>query len=271
MQLQLNQSGQMPVLADDENPPFEIDNPNGSSRVVVVCDHARNMVPRVLDDLGVDASVLAQHVAYDIGCEGLARRLARLLDAPLVLSRFSRLVIDLNRHLTDPTSILEISDGIVIPGNRRLSREQAMRRAEEIFLPYHNAVSAQLEHVRVTRGLPVLITVHSFVPQMNGVDRPWHVGVLWNKDDRISRPLLESLTAEADLCVGDNEPYNAHDLAGYTMETQAEARGYPHALLEIRQDLIATEADGLVWAERLARHLQPILSHKEFYEVNRLS
>lgn len=262
----ISHSGPLPLLAEDETPPFEIGNVGGCAPLVLVCDHARNVIPRALADLGLDAGLRARHIALDIGCEILARRLAHLLDAVLVLARFSRLVIDLNRPLDDPTSISPCSDGFIVPGNQNVSTEQRLSREEEIFIPYHKAVAAQVECVRAKHGVPALIAVHSFTPAMAGKLRPWQIGILWNDDQRISLPLLNSLRGDPDLCVGDNQPYDAREHVGYTIETHGGANGFPHVLIEVRQDLIATEEGVMVWADRLAGHLRPILANCDLYQ-----
>ncbi len=253
------------LLSIDETPPYEIDNPDPQAPLLLVCDHARNTIPRVLNDLGLDPIVLGEHIALDIGCETLARRLARLLQGSLILGRFSRLVIDLNRHLSDSTSIVSSADGTLVPGNLNLTTAQRSCRTEEVFVPYHNAVSAQVEHIRTTQGAPALIAVHSFTPQLGCENRPWEVGILWVDDQRISQPLLHSMRRDSDLCVGDNQPYDAREQVGYTIETHGGAVGLPHVLIEVRQDLIQTESGALAWAECLAGHLAPILAQPDLY------
>ncbi len=259
-------SGALPLLAEDETPPFEIGNVGGRAPLVLVCDHARNVIPRALADLGLDADLRARHIALDIGCEMLAHRLAHRLDAVLVLARFSRLVIDLNRPLNDPTSIAPCSDGFIVPGNQNVSTEQRLSREKEIFIPYHKAVAAQVKWVHAKHGVPALIAVHSFTPAISGKLRPWQIGILWKDDQRMSLPLLDSLRGDPDLCVGDNRPYDAREHVGYTIETHGGVNGFPHVLIEVRQDLIATEEGAVVWADRLARHLGPILANSGLYQ-----
>lgn len=262
----ISHSDSLPLLGEDETPPFEVVNVDGCAPLVLVCDHARNVIPRALADLGLDADLRARHIALDIGCEMLAQRLAHLLDAVLVLARFSRLVIDLNRPLDDPTSIAPCSDGFIVPGNQNISAEQRLPREEEIFIPYHKAVAAQVKRVHAKHGVPALIALHSFTPTMAGNLRPWQIGILWKDDQRMSLPLLASLRGDPDLCVGDNQPYDAREHVGYTIETHGGINGFPHVLIEVRQDLIATEAGAMVWADRLAEHLGPILANCDLYQ-----
>jgi predicted N-formylglutamate amidohydrolase len=237
-----------PLLAGDEPPPFEIANAGGASALVLVCDHASNRVPRALDHLGLAPAPLREHIAWDIGAADVARRLARRFDAPLALTNYSRLVIDCNRALADPTSIPAESDGIAVPGNRGLSQAERLRRAETLFKPYQDAV-ARLIAQKAERGpAPAIVSIHSFTPVFQRTRRPWHVGILWNDDRRIAVPLMEALRRHADLSIGDNEPYSARDGTGYTIATHAERAGLPHVALEIRQDLIATAAGAERWA-----------------------
>jgi predicted N-formylglutamate amidohydrolase len=236
------------LLAGDEPPPFEIANAGGASPLVLVCDHASNRVPRALHHLGLAPAPLREHIAWDIGAADVARRLARRFDAPLALTNYSRLVLDCNRTLNDPTSIPAESDGIAVPGNRGLSQGERLQRAETLFKPYHEAV-ADLVAYKVKHGPPpAVVSIHSFTPVFQRTRRPWHVGVLWNEDRRIAFPLLEALRRNADIVVGDNEPYSARDGVGYTIAVHAESAGLAHVALEIRQDLIATSAGAEHWA-----------------------
>ena len=237
-----------PLLAGDEPPPFEIANAGGASPLVLVCDHASNRVPRALHHLGLAPAPLREHIAWDIGAADVARRLSRRFNAPLALTNYSRLVLDCNRALNDPTSIPAESDGIAVPGNRGLSQGERLQRAETLFKPYHDAVAQLVAH-KVKHGAPpAVVSIHSFTPVFQRTRRPWHVGVLWNEDRRIALPLLEALRRKADIVVGDNEPYSARDGVGYTIAAHAEGAGLAHVALEIRQDLIATSAGADHWA-----------------------
>ena len=229
--------------------------------VVLLCDHAGNAFPDGYGTLGMPSSELARHIAYDIGAAGVTRELARLLAAPAVLSRYSRLLIDLNRGLDDPTLVMRLSDGAIIPGNRDIDEVERARRVERYFRPYHTAVTASLDACSATGRTPVIVSMHSFTDQWKGVPRPWHVGVLWDAGDaRIALPLLAALRAEGDLVVGDNEPYRGH-LEGDTLWQHGLQRGLPHVLIEIRQDLIGEAAGQVAWAARLARILRPVLAN----------
>lgn len=237
-----------PLLAGDEPPPFEIVNAGGAAPLVLVCDHASNRVPRVLHHLGLAPAPLREHIAWDIGAADVARRLARRFAAPLALTNYSRLVIDCNRALNDPSSIPAESDGIPVPGNRGLAQGERLQRAETLFKPYHEAV-ARLVALKAEHGPPpCVVSIHSFTPVFQRTRRPWHVGVLWNEDRRIAIPLMEALRRDPDRVVGDNEPYSARDGVGYTIAVHAESAGFAHVALEIRQDLIAVSAGAEHWA-----------------------
>ena len=253
------------LIGAGDPPAVEIVRPEGKAPVLVTCDHASRAVPRALGRLGLGERELALHIGWDIGAGAVTRDLARLLDAPAILTGYSRLVIDCNRDLEDPTSIPAVSDGVAVPGNREISAAERARRVETLFRPYHRAIEQAIDGF-IARGVhPAVLSIHSFTPSMNGIDRPWHVGVLWNKDPRIPVPLMAALRREHGLVVGDNEPYSAREPAGYTVRTHAENRGLPHMAVEIRQDLIASPAGTREWGERLARALTPILEDPGLY------
>ncbi|MBI3451334.1 MAG: N-formylglutamate amidohydrolase [Rhodospirillales bacterium] len=248
------------LLASGEAPPVEFYNRAGTTPLLLLCDHASRRVPRALGRLGLPVDAFDRHVAWDIGAADLAHVLADEFDAPLVLSGYSRLVIDLNRRLDDPTSIPETSDDIDIPGNRGLSAAARAARVHALFDPYHAAVAAALAAFKARGAVPAVISVHSCTPVFKGFERPWHVGVLWNEDGRLALPLIERLAAMSGIVVGDNQPYSGRDFHGFTTKHHAEAAGLAHATLEIRQDLIDTRHGAAEWAEVVARALRPLLA-----------
>lgn len=254
-----------PLLGPKEPPAADIVNEGGRAPVFLVCDHASARIPEALGTLGLDAGDLARHIAIDIGAASLTAVLARKFDAPAVIAGYSRLVIDCNREPADHTSIREISEGMVIPGNRRLSAEARDVRVKEVLEPYHTAIGARLDAFSARGVLPVLLSVHSFTPRFRGVDRPWHVGILSSGDRRIADPLIAALSADPDLVVGDNEPYSAMHFAGYTMDAHAVRRGLASVMIEVRQDLVADEAGVTRWAEILHGALAPILEEPSLY------
>ncbi|MEM7686733.1 MAG: N-formylglutamate amidohydrolase [Pseudomonadota bacterium] len=236
-----------------EFPPIERIAASGESHdlsgLVLVCDHASNVVPPDVAPLGLPPEDMGRHIAFDVGAAGVTRGLAERLDCPAVLSTWSRLVIDPNRGADDPTLVMKLSDGAIISGNRDVGRDEIARRLETLYWPYHHAIDAELD---IAGSAAVLVSVHSFTPQFRGrPTRPWHIGLLWDHDDRLVAPLLDELRAEGDLFVGDNEPYSGQ-LAGDCMWMHGTKRGIPHVLIEIRNDLIADKTGEDDWAERLA-------------------
>ncbi len=243
------------LLAIDEPAPVGIVNAGVRAPFLLVADHAGNAFPRSLGRLGITPSDCERHIAFDIGIAGVGRLLAEALDAMLIQQTYSRLVIDCNRPLDAPTSIPEISEATPVPGNVSLSEAARDARAREIFQPYHTRIDAELDR-RLDAGRPtILIALHSFTPVFKGMARPWHVALLYHRDPRLSELLLAGLRAEEGLIVGDNEPYFVSDETDYTIPVHGERRFIPHALIEIRQDLIADEAGQRDWADRLARLL----------------
>ncbi len=231
------------LLAGDEPPPFAVIEHPEPRPIVLVCDHASNRVPIVLDNLGLTQAHLERHIAWDIGAGAVTRLLSERLSANAVLGGYSRLVIDLNRDLEDPTAFPAISDGVLVSGNLGLSVEARAWRARALFKPYHEAVS-RVSGARCERdSCPVFVAIHSFTPTLHGVARPWHFGILWDKDPRLAVPLLAALRTHRDLVVGDNEPYSGRHPADFTIDHHAEPRGFAHVGIEIRQDLIA-DSDG---------------------------
>jgi predicted N-formylglutamate amidohydrolase len=247
--------------------PFEIIEGARDRGLLLVCDHAKRNLPQEYGDLGLPAEEFQRHIAYDIGVEAVTRRLAMLTGAPAVLANFSRLLIDPNRGEDDPTLIRQLYDGTIVPANYPLDTEERERRLERFYLPYHDAVAAMTASVAESSGgAPFIFSVHSFTPVMQGHLRPWQVGILWDRDDRAARPLIDMLKADTTLVVGDNEPYDGA-LRGDTMYKHAIVNGFAHALIEIRQDLIAEEAGAEAWAERLAPIIDAINRRPDIHEV----
>lgn len=254
-----------PLLGPDEKPPVSIFNPAGRAPVLLVCDHAARAVPACLGDLGVPAREMDRHIAYDIGAAGVTRALALALDAQAVLSGYSRLVRDLNRRPGDPAGLPRVSDGTIVPANQGLTAAEIERRETALFRPYHDAIAGRLDALSVGGVAPALVSIHSCTPSMNGFDRPWHIGVLWNEDPRIPVPLMAKLAAVPGVVVGDNQPYSGRDRHGWTVERHAETRGLANVLIEVRQDLIGDEAGIARWAEVLAGPFAEILADPDLY------
>jgi predicted N-formylglutamate amidohydrolase len=243
------------LLGQDEPAPFGVAGRGSRSPFVVICDHAGQRLPRRLGSLGLSARELGSHIAWDIGAGNVARRLATALDAFVAWQRYSRLVIDCNRPLAASDSIATCSERVFVPGNQNLEPRDAEARVLEIFVPYHAQVQAELDRRRDEGIASLLVSVHSFTPVFLDVPRPWHVGVLSNRDTRLAEPLLRLLREEGDLVVGCNEPYAASAVSDFSIVHHGEQRDIPPVEIEIRQDLIAEEAGQMAWAERLARLL----------------
>lgn len=247
------------MLDPDEPAPFEICNEGGTSALFLICDHASRRLPRRLGTLGLDEESLSAHVAWDIGAGDLARRLSVVLDAPLVLSGYSRLAIDCNRPFSSPTSIPELTCGIRVPGNEGLSEVERTARQEALFWPYHRTV----ERMLAGRAMSILLSVHSFTPSLYGKDRPWHFGVLYGKDRRFAEHMIEGLRGLdrwGGVVVGDNEPYRVTDESDFGVPMYAERANRHGLLLEVRQDLLATASDVEDMAELLAPALRGVVT-----------
>jgi predicted N-formylglutamate amidohydrolase len=243
------------LLDPDEPNAVNFDNEAGRSVFFLTCDHGGRAIPRQLGRLGLAEPDTMRHIAWDIGIAEVGRLLSPRLDAALIVQAYSRLVIDCNRDPEVPSSIPELSEDTEIPGNRRLSPDCRKVRVQAVFRPYHDRISAALDRRQAEGRASVLVALHSFTPVFRGVSRPWHVGVLFNRDARLAHPLLGLLRAEGDLTVGENEPYRVTDLSDYTVPVHGERRGLPYLEIEIRQDLIMEPAGQAAWAERLARLL----------------
>lgn len=242
-------------------------NDHGTAPVLLVADHASPFFPASMNQLGLADWVLEEHVAWDIGVDGLVRFLADELDAQAVLAGFSRLLIDPNRRLDDPGAIPEISDGIAIPGNLGLDEGQRAMRVHSFYKPYHDAIDQRLDQFRQRAIVPAVIAVHTCSPVFDRVVRPWHIGIMWDKDPRIPRHLLAYFEDHPEVCFGDNEPYSGRHPHDFTIDHHAEAAGLPHAGFEVRQDLVR-EADGArKWAGILARALKGILADESLYSL----
>jgi predicted N-formylglutamate amidohydrolase len=243
------------LLAADESPPVTVYNGTGSSPFLLVADHAGNVMPRALGRLGLAVAECQRHIAWDIGIAGVGRLLADALDATLIQQNYSRLVIDCNRPPGAATSIAEISELTPIPGNAGLSKADKDARAREIFWPYHERITAELDERRKAGRAVALVSLHSFTPVFKGVARPWHAAVLYNRDRRFAHSLMALLNDEKEFTVGENVPYSVTDATDYTIPVHAERLALHHVLIEIRQDLIAEENGQRAWALRLARLL----------------
>lgn len=257
----------MPVSPqpDAAHDPVERIDGRPDAGVLLLCDHATNALPESYAALGLPPSQLERHIAYDIGAAWMTRRLAELLEAPAILSRFSRLLIDPNRGADDPTLVMRISDGNLIPGNARIGAQEIECRRNLYWRPYREAIAAKIEAMMALGPLPAIISIHTFTPFWKTKARPWEIGILWDSDPRFARPLIAAL-AEDGIVVGDNQPYDGA-LAGDTLDEEVTRRGLAGVLIETRQDLVAKQDAADAWAGRLAPILRPILGRPELHRI----
>ncbi|MEM1317316.1 MAG: N-formylglutamate amidohydrolase [Pseudomonadota bacterium] len=226
-----------------------------ASGIVLLCDHARNALPQRYGTLGLPAPQFERHIAYDPGAEMITERLAELLGCPAVLSTFSRLLIDPNRGLDDPTLVMHLSDGAIIPGNHPIDDTEIQRRVESYYVPYNTLIAETIDAAIAAGNPPMIFSIHTFTPYWKGRPRPWHGAILWDRDPRLARPLIDGLRQEEHLIIGDNQPYDG-GMANDTLYRHATARGLADALVEVRQDLCSHLEGAHEWAERLAPLLQ---------------
>ncbi|HVC57288.1 MAG TPA: N-formylglutamate amidohydrolase [Stellaceae bacterium] len=248
----------LPLLSDGDPPPVRLLRPRAGSALFLTADHAGRAIPRRLGDLGLTASDLRRHIAWDIGIAAVTERLSEALGATAVLQTYSRLVIDCNRRPEWPSSIPVVSELTAIPGNEGLRDAAREARRQAVFQPYHQLIAELLDRRAAAGRRAVLVAMHSFTPVFKGVARPVEIGILYNpaaRDIRLPRIMLDLLRAEGDLVVGDNQPYAITGNSDYTVPVHGDERGLPHVEIEIRQDLIADATGQAAWASRLARLL----------------
>jgi predicted N-formylglutamate amidohydrolase len=251
-------------IAREEAEAYEIIPGRADCGLLVLCDHASAHIPSEYADLGLCSEQLSRHIAYDIGAADVSRQIAEEFGCPAVLSRFSRLLIDPNRGEDDPTLVMRIADGAVVPGNARIGDDEIERRIHRFYRPYDDAIARAIAAMRATGKNPIILSMHSFTPEMKGRKRPWHVTVIWDFDPRLNRALLDALSREPDLVVGDNEPYQG-GYRGDTMDRHVIRAGLAHALVEIRQDLIGTGEQARAWGKRLSGVLRPLLANPDLH------
>jgi predicted N-formylglutamate amidohydrolase len=239
--------------------PFERIDGARDAGLLILVDHASNALPREYETLGLPKDELERHIGYDIGARAVGLGLARYFGAPALMTTFSRLLIDPNRGDDDPTLIMRLSDGAIVPGNAGVDAAERERRLARFWRPYHDAIRAEIDAMMAHGRVPVIFSMHSYTPIWRGVPRPWHCAVLWDNDARLPRHLIEGLGADPAITCGDNEPYDGA-LRNDTMFRHGTSRGLAHAIVEVRQDLIAEPAGVDEWVARLAEALGPALA-----------
>lgn len=261
-----------PVISKTELPPVRVENPKGKGKYVIVCDHASNRVPKSLRNLGLGKADLKKHIAWDPGTEDIGRHMSKKMDAAAVIATYSRLVVDLNRGEDNDECMRDMSDHVHIPGNAGLTRAQRVQRLDEIFHPYHAEITKALKRFTGKGIAPVLLSIHSFTPKMDGFRRPWHIGVLWNREEKLARSLVRHLRRNnPNLVIGENEPYSlkAANYLKNTISTHAESNGLPYIIVEFRQDLVDTKKKAVMWAELFMESLLPALSEPGIHKLKR--
>lgn len=261
-----------PLVARGEPPVVRVVNPKGKGKYIIVCDHASNRIPKALNNLGLSKADLKKHIAWDPGTEDIGLHLSRKMDAAAVIAGYSRLVVDLNRGDDHPEIMRPASDHIRVPGNAGLTAAQRRQRMETFFRPYHGEIAKALTRFTGKGIAPALISIHSFTPEMDGFKRPWHIGVLWNRQEKIARALVRNLRRNnPNLVIGENEPYSlkATNFLKNTISTHAERKGLPYVIVEFRQDLVDTKKKAVKWAEIFLDSLLPALSEPGLHTLGR--
>ena len=249
------------LLLKGDPTPFEVFTSRSTNPLLILCDHASPIIPSSLADLGLEKKDLERHIAYDIGARAIAKRLSENLNATCIASSYSRLVIDINRPLNHKDSIIKTIDKTLIPGNKTLTKTARRTRIKEVFLPYHRKVKQELTRLQKTGAIPIILSIHSFSPRYGKTPRPWDIGILWNRDNRLAMPLINTLKS-GNLIVGDNQPYSGKELA-YTIDTHGTSAGLANCVIEINQNQISDPAGIKQWSEILIKILPGILQLQE--------
>ncbi len=256
------------LLLAAEPLPFRIENASGAAQALVLCDHASFRVPRALKDMGLKKNVLKRHIGWDIGAEDAALHIARAFGAPAVIAQYSRLVVDLNRGPHYRECMPETSDHVKIPANADLNKKDREQRLAEIYRPYHKAAARVIDRQIAAKRPPLILSIHSMTPRMDGVSRPWHMSLLWNREAKLARCVAQALRrARPDILVGENEPYTltGERFVGSTIWRHTEERGLPYLLVEFRQDLVDTRQKAAAWAEVFIKAVRPVLDDPETF------
>jgi len=260
-----NEQASVPGSAGAPFPPEFIPGDEASG-VLFLCDHASNELPPEYGTLDLPPEQLQRHIGWDIGAADVTRALARRFNAPAFLTRFSRLLIDPNRGADDPTLVMRISDGAIIPGNRYAGAEEIKHRRQRFWQPYRDAVRQNLDTMLQRKIVPAIVSIHSFTHHWRGGTRPWQIGLLWDSDPRLASRFFRALQIDPELTVGDNEPYDGA-LVGDTLNEHGTNRGLPHVLIEFRQDLIADNIGASNWAHRIAAPLAEALQDDDIRQI----
>ncbi len=250
------------LIGRDDPAPFVVLHDHGTAEALIVCDHASRAFPKAMQRLGLPLLQTWEHIAWDIGAGELARGISNALDAPAVLAGYSRLVVDCNRRPDDPEAFRRESDGWVIPGNQSLDEFERRVRLASFYDPYHETIATLLEGFKARSVAPLFVSVHTFTPELAGEARPWHVGVLWDKDVESAKFMLAGLRKIDGIVVGDNKPYSGRHPADYTVDQHAERRGLSHVCIEVRQDQLESPAGTERWVRILSQLIGGLLRER---------
>jgi len=240
---------------DSEIVPVIVENREAGGNFVILCDHASNHIPGPFGNLGLSHEEQQDHIAWDPGAIGVAREMARLMDAPLIYPTISRLIVDCNRPEDAPDLIPAISESTRVPGNQNVDQDELVLRLNMSHRPFHNTIEDVLSERRSRGQSTALVSVHTFTATYRDVPRPWEIGVLSHQDRRLADPLIAALKAKTSYCVGDNEPYAPKDRVYYTLDRHGEQNGLPSVMLEIRNNEVRDPKAERLWAELLAENL----------------
>lgn len=254
------------ALAEQDLPPVKVINEDASAAVLLIADHAGNAVPKAMQGLGLSDKDLQRHIAWDPGAAAVAENLAKRWQATAVLAQYSRLIVDPNRPLGEASSMPEVSDRTLVPANQSLQPDERQTRADLFYWPYHQAVEQHMARLRRAGAGPMLVSIHSFTPDFGSEDRPWHVGVMAAADRRLAEALMEALSEQAGLVIGDNQPYSGVEY-GYTLKVHAGAQGLANVQIEIRQDLLDDETGLKRWTDILDTALSPLLQDQSLLAI----
>jgi len=248
-------------IADTDLPPVLIENQQGKSRFVILCDHSSNNIPKKYDNLGISEAERQMHVAWDPGTLDVAKTLAQMFDAPLIYSTISRLVIDKNRSRDRNDLIPSTSEYIKISGNENISQTERQQRINDYHIPYHNAITNLLDEREELGINNVIMSIHSFTPTYMGIKRPWEIGLIPGIDERFTRAVFEALNENKEpMNVGWNEPYAADHGVHYTMDIHSDKRGLHGTMVEIRNNEIADEGGIDRWVKILGSAMKSAIN-----------